>query len=106
MGAIDDKYDALGGADGILGIPIGNEQDAANGGRKRYFRKPGLHYGAIYSHPDTGAFEVHGSIWEKYNELEEEAGRLGYPLSDEEVAVDELGKNNQFQNGFIFFHED
>lgn len=111
MGEIDDKYDALGGADGILGIPIGDEQDAANGGRKRYFQKRRdngevQHNGAIYWHPETGAFEVHGSIWEKYDDLGEESSLLGYPVSDESITIDRLGRNNQFQNGFIFFHED
>ena len=57
LGAIADKYNQLGGANGLLGPVTTNEQPAPFGGRFNEFA-----HGVIYWHPNTGAHEVHGAI--------------------------------------------
>lgn len=90
-GKIGEKYAALGGARGALGPAIGNEADAAHGGRFHYFRN-----GAIYWHPELGqAYAVWGAIAVKYYEL----GRTeyGYPITDEMTTPDGRGRYNHFR---------
>jgi regulator of replication initiation timing len=65
------------------------------------------HYGgnaSIYCHPNTGAFEVHGLIRQKYSQLNWELTFLGYPLTDELPTPDGKGRYNHFQGGSIYWH--
>lgn len=94
MTAIDDKYAT---AAPLLGAPVSFEEDSADGGRFRNYE-----LGAIYWHPQTGAHEVHGAIFEKYRSLGAESGLLGYPLTDESPA-NRGGRYNHFVNGSIYW---
>ena len=99
MSEIDLKYQALGGAGGLLGQPTNEEcicPDAVG-----HFR----HYqgGSIYWHPLTGAFEVHGAIRQKWSSLGWEKSFLGYPTTDESGTPDGIGRFNHFQGGSIYW---
>jgi len=99
MTAISDKYAQLGGQAGFLGQQLGPEGPATNGGMKQEFQG-----GAIYWHPSTGAWEVHGLIRAAWLTLGGEGGAFGYPLSDETAAPDGIGRFNDFQNCSIYWH--
>jgi uncharacterized protein with LGFP repeats len=100
MSSIDIKYNQLGGNSSFLGRPTNVEQVCPDGvGHFRHYE-----YGSIYWHPDTGAFEVHGHIWMKWESLGREKSVLGYPITDEKATPDGEGRYNQFQNGFIHSH--
>ncbi|MEZ3181683.1 hypothetical protein KYY02_24255 [Streptomyces pimonensis] len=49
--------------------------------------------------PHTGAWEVHGSIWTKWNALGREAGVLGCPTADERPTSDGVGRFSTFSKG-------
>jgi hypothetical protein len=88
-GAIYDKYMELGGEGGILGYPVSDEWNAADGvGRFSDFE-----HGSIYWHPRLGraAFEIHGAIRERWDSLGTVTSYLGYPTSDE-MDWPQLGK--------------
>jgi hypothetical protein len=95
-GAIFSHYrDSLGGAAGVLGVPITDETTAPDGvGRFNHFQ-----YGSMYWTPSTGAHEVHGAIRDRWASLGWERSRLGYPTSDE-FAVSG-GRRNNFVHGSI-----
>jgi uncharacterized protein with LGFP repeats len=94
-GEILKKYQAVGGPDGSLGLPVGGEQPAPDGGRRQIFAG-----GAIYWSPHTGAHIVRGAIrtaWEfQYGGA---GGALGYPTSDPEPLPG--GSRSQFQRGTV-----
>ncbi len=97
-GPILAKYKALGGPAGF-GYPGTDIVTAADKtGRYAHFQAPGTTADnrSIYWSPDTGAWEVHGSIWVKWNELGRERGILGYPTSDERPTSDGVGRFNTF----------
>ncbi len=63
-------------------------------------------YADIYWHLTLGAFEVHGSIRDRYNNLGQTASVLGYPISDEYDIMKggiSVGKANNFQRGTIYW---
>lgn len=99
MSAISDKYAALGGASGFLGSPLGGEVAASDGGMKQDFQN-----GTIYWHRRTGAFEVHGAIRARWLTLGGEGSRFGYPISDETLARDGVGRFNNFENASVYWH--
>jgi alkaline phosphatase D len=92
-GIIGEKYEMLGGAGGLLG-PVLTEEDATYDGTGRWqqFKR-----GYIFWHPDTGAFEIHGPILDRWAELGWSQSELGYPLSD--VYDVPEGMESRFQNG-------
>lgn len=95
-GAIRDKYKDLGWEAGLLGYPISNETKTPdNVGR---FSVP---EGLDLLVAGNRAHEVHGTIRDKYKELGWEAGRLGYPTSDEYPVA--TGQRSDFQHGSITF---
>lgn len=97
QGAILAKYQSVGGVDGSLGLPVGDEQPAPDGGRRQIFGG-----GAIYWSPQTGAHIVRGTIrtcWEY--EYGGAGGSLGYPTSDEQPVPG--GWQSQFQHGTITY---
>ncbi|MEO8701243.1 MAG: hypothetical protein ABI867_14425 [Kofleriaceae bacterium] len=94
-GVIRDKWSELRWEAGILGYPITDETQTPDGaGRYNVFTG-----GSIYWTATTGAHEVHGVIRDKYAELGWEAGRLGYPTSDEVTVAS--GNRSDFEHGSI-----
>lgn len=99
---IQKKYRALGGRNGFLGDPTGPETSTPDGyGRFRHFQG-----GSIYWTPDTGAYEVHGAILQKWESLGWERSDLGYPITDESTTPDGIGRYNHFQYGSIYWTPD
>ncbi len=95
IGDIHRHYQALGGCNSFLGAALTDETTTPDGvGRYNVFRN-----GSIYWSPSTGAFEVHGTIRDKYAETGWEAGPLGYPTSDEYAVPG--GRRSDFQHGFV-----
>jgi len=95
IGEIAAKYDALGGCTSLLGPPITEERGTPDGvGRYSVFEQ-----GSIYWTPALGAHEVHGRIRDAWAQLGWEAGKLGYPISDEYAEGD--GRRSDFQHGYI-----
>jgi len=75
-GAIDARWQALGGKNGPLGSP--NSPEAAGDGSTRYVV---FERGAVYWSPPTGAQAVSGAIYDAWATLGYERGRLGLPTS-------------------------
>lgn len=95
VGKIAEKYDALGGCRSVIGPPITEERGTPDGvGRYSVFET-----GSIYWTPALGAHEVHGRIRDAWRDEGWEAGRLGYPTSDEYADGD--GRSNDFEHGKI-----
>ena len=85
-----------------LGDIIGTEiEDTVGGGRYLSFT-----LGAIYWHPNSGAHEVHGEIYKKWRKLGLGNSTLGYPITNEQVAVDGKGRYNDFMGGSIYWTEE
>jgi len=87
------------GANGLLGAATGPETTAPDGiGRFQNFAG-----GAIYWTPSTCGHEVHGAIVGEWNASGLSQGFLGYPLTDETVTPDGIGRYNHLQNGSIYW---
>ncbi|MCP4604684.1 MAG: hypothetical protein GY847_29880 [Proteobacteria bacterium] len=97
-GAIFQKWASTGYELGPLGYPTTDESDAVNGGRFNHFQ-----WGSIYWKWELGAWEVHGAIHQKWASLGYERGFLGYPISDERVAPDLIGRYSKFEGGSIYW---
>lgn len=95
LGAIDSRYEDLGGSGGFLGAPVGGEV-AAGTGRKRRYKN-----GEIWWSADTGAHEVHGSILQTFRG---HLARLGFPITDELDGNKSGSKISAFENGVIVWH--
>ena len=125
---VHSHYLGHGGAAGVLGSPIGEEEQLSDGCRQHY---RGVLYGA--QHPisvripaegpyascdqpnesgtpvestiawstRTGAHVVHGEIRHLWLELGGESGQLGYPVSDEMPTSDGRGRRSLFEYGEI-----
>ncbi|MDQ6837938.1 MAG: hypothetical protein M3137_06270 [Actinomycetota bacterium] len=92
-GAIYEKYGQLGGAPGLLGYPVTDENGTPDGrGRYNHFANDG----SIYWTPQTGAWSVHGAIRDHWAALRWEASPLGYPVTDENGTPDGQGRYNHF----------
>lgn len=101
--AIYDKWDQLGGKKSILGACIDTNcvTSAADDGIGRYNK---FKNGYIYWTSKTGAFELHGIIYDKW--VQEGAFRssiLGYPTSDVLPLPDGIGQYQWFQQGSIYW---
>ncbi|WP_394827275.1 peptidoglycan DD-metalloendopeptidase family protein [Pendulispora albinea] len=94
-GLIRDKWRDLKWETGHLGYPITDEFTPPDGqGRFNVFEG-----GSIYWTPWTGAHEVRGAIRDRWRDEGWEAGRLGYPTSDEyDVGGD---RQSDFEHGSI-----
>jgi uncharacterized protein (TIGR03382 family) len=98
-GLIEERYAALGGCSSTLGNPSTNMLTTLDGaGRYNNFT-----YGSIYWSFFTGAHEVRGAILSDWAGLNYENGPLGYPVSDELVTLDGLGRYNRFQHGAVYW---
>ncbi|KUG04066.1 hypothetical protein ASZ90_018512 [hydrocarbon metagenome] len=99
-GSILNKWLQKQGASGFLKFPTTDELVTPDQkGRYNHFEG-----GSIYWHPDIGAHEVHGLIRDKWQSLSWEKGLLGYPLTDELVMADGVGRYSVFQGGRIYYH--
>lgn len=100
-GLILSKYQALGETASLLGYPTSDQIPSLDGmGCYNNFD-----YGGIYCRPDTGAWEVHGAIYDKYILHGADMGNIGYPISDEYDAGD--GKRrSDFSFGYIAWSAD
>ncbi|MDC7996681.1 hypothetical protein [Gilvibacter sediminis] len=60
---------------------------------------------AIMFHESTGrAFEMHGSIYNRYKAMGSKAANLGYLITDEERATRTSGRKSLFSKGGIYWH--
>jgi uncharacterized protein with LGFP repeats len=101
VGAIDEKYRALGDCNSFLGVPITDEMGSPDGrGRYSVFE-----HGSIYWRADLGAFEVHGAIRDRWAQLGWEVGGIGYPITDQQTCPDSVGRYNVFEGGSIYWTE-
>lgn len=99
MGAIYEKWKAL----GARWIPETDELATPDGvGRYNHFNEDGA---SIYWSPGTGACAIWGDIRKRWAELGWERSYLGYPTSDE-GDIDESGRANSFQHGWIYWWGD
>ncbi|GAB3510309.1 AbfB domain-containing protein [Amycolatopsis cihanbeyliensis] len=107
-GPVLTKYVDLGGHRTAIGVPITDQHKTPDGiGRYNHFSHgPGA---SIYWSPDTGAHLIHGAIRKKWAELGWEKGLFGYPITDELVASDGVGRYNDFDypdGGSIYWSPD
>jgi uncharacterized protein with LGFP repeats len=103
MSLIDDRYAELGGSNGFLGAPVGDEDytDDSHDVRFRVFE-----YGAIYwvlRTAPTQVHEIHGAIWQLYQTLGMHNSFLELPVTDETGCPDGVGRFNQFVGGSIYW---
>lgn len=103
-GDIRAKYDALRGAEGVLGFPTTDETGTPDGvGRFNHFEG-----GSIYWTPSTGPMMVRGPVRDVWANQGWESGPLGYPVADHHVrviinpTVDPMEAFSVFQNGAVF----
>ena len=103
-GSILTKFLALGGPS-KCGFPVSNETDVKKGdsviGKYSEFENE-----TIYWSGNSGAFEVHGDIREKYRSIKGPLCDLGFPTSDE-VKIPNYsgaGQMNTFQKGSILWY--
>ena len=98
-GAIRARWQSLGWEKSFLGYPLTDETKTPdNIGRYNHFQG-----GSIYWSPNTGAWEVHGAIRQKYSQLGWEKSLLGYPITNETKTPDGIGRYNHFQHGSIYW---
>ena len=100
-GRIVTKWRAKGSYGGPLGWPIQDTEVLPDGvGRRSRFDN-----GAVYTQGSVGVWEVHGPIHNRYVQLDETTGSLGYPRSD----IYAVGDNNSrcdFQHGTLTYDPD
>lgn len=96
-GAILPVWVAQGCAAGRLGAPVALDGPAANGGISQSFQ-----HGAVYWSPTSGAHTVWGGIRTEWGSQGFEAGRMGYPTSDEIPAANG-GIRQTFQYGALYW---
>ena len=91
IGAIGDKWRAMGAGNSPLKQPVANEQPTFDGvGRWQQFQG-----GIISWHPSTGAHVVWGLIGELWIRLGRE--QFGYPITDELPTGNRRGLYNHFR---------
>ncbi|UJW33825.1 PQQ-dependent sugar dehydrogenase [Saccharothrix sp. AJ9571] len=100
---IRSKWLAMGGATGVLGMPITDELVGPNGGRYNNFSN----YASIYWHynsPGSGAWSIMSQIRDRWVFDGGAGGFLGYPVTDEWSTPDGIGRYNHFaNNGSIYW---
>jgi LGFP repeat len=88
-------------ANGFSDVPLSDDVIASVDGIG-YFRhfEGGL---SIYWSPETRAHEVHGGIGTLYRQSGGELSCLGYPVTDEKMTLDGVGRYNYFKNGYTYW---
>ena len=104
-GAILTRYKQLGGPH-IWGYPITNETDVRKDKNTVLGKFSEFEGCTIYWSQQTGAFEVHGDIRRKYNDLKGPLGDLGFPTSNEMdiPGYSGPGRFNTFHKGSILWY--
>jgi hypothetical protein len=83
LGDIRAKYNAIGGAKGVLGLPTTDELGTPDGiGRYNHFQK-----GSIYWKPNIGPMMLHTALRDLWAAQGWEWGFLGYPILDQHRKV-------------------
>ena len=99
IGAIRERWLAIGGSASPVGAPVTGELVAFDGvGRFTHFTT-----GSIFWTPGTGAQEVYGLIRARWGELRWESGPLGFPTTGERATPDGRGRYNHFQHGSVYW---
>lgn len=99
-GSIRAKWANLGWERSFMGYPVTDELVVNNAGaRVSHFQNASVYYS-----PDTGTYEIHGSIRKKWQDLDQVGLWLGLPTTDETPTPDGVGRYNHFQNGSIYWH--
>lgn len=97
IGAIRDRWIALGGTRSVVGAPLTAELTTPDRtGRYTVFER-----GSVYWTPRTGAHEVYGAIRDRWAAQRWEAGRLGYPTRGEYDVPG--GRATDFERGRILW---
>lgn len=82
-----------------IGYPTTDEITNPDGiGRRQHFTGSTIYWKL------NEAYSIGGAIADKWHELGAEQGMLGYPISDERVLPDGVGRMNRFENGVIYWH--
>jgi len=104
-GGILDKFLALGGVT-KWGFPLCNESDVVDKNKTVIGKFSDFESCTIYWSGATGAWEVHGSIRQKYQEIFGPLSELGFPTGDERniPGVSGAGRMNTFKNGSILWY--
>ncbi|MFC9766741.1 LGFP repeat-containing protein [Rhodococcus jostii] len=98
-GLILEKYRAMDGPRGSLGMPTSNEKVLPDQvGRVSVFE-----HGSIYWSPSSDAHPIWGRIGDKWGQKGWEGGFLHYPTSDELRNPDGHGLHQTFQGGSIYY---
>lgn len=98
LGAIRERWTALGRAQGFLGYPVSDEFcGLSGGGCAQHFQG-----GSLYHAPTAGTWFVLGAIRDRWAGLGWEGGSLGYPTSDEFCGLTAGGCAQHFQNGSLY----
>nr|WP_290227779.1 hypothetical protein [Trichocoleus desertorum] len=100
-GMIYGHYREFDDVKGFLGLPLSDEEEAPNGGRRSRFDG-----GDLYWRGDTGARAIYGAIRDRWLLLGGAGGFLGYPLTDEMAVMKgstQVGRFNRFQGGTIYW---
>ena len=99
-GAIRDKYNSLGAQFSFLTFPTSEELvNPDNYGRRQTFLN-----GPIYWSPHGGAHPVVNHFFAAWQRQGWESGILGYPLTDEIVNPDGVGRRQEFDGAGIYWH--
>jgi uncharacterized protein with LGFP repeats len=100
-GRIVTKWRQKGAYGGPLGWPIKDTETLPDTvGRRSRFDG-----GAVYTQGQIGVWEVHGPIYQRYRELDETTGSLGYPRSDVVVLGDGRSRVT-FEHGTLTYDPD
>ncbi len=95
QGVINSRYDALGAAGSVLGLPRTDEK-ATPDGRGRYNQ---FQSGVVYWTSATGAWPVRGPILTRWAQLGSERSSLGYPKGDQFAVTGGVRQN--FERGYL-----
>ena len=91
----------MGWETGPLGYPVTDEMGTPDGvGRFNHFANDG----SIYWTRATGAWSVHGAIYNLWAAMGGETSSVGYPTSDEYAVPG--GRQNNFVSGLINWNAD
>jgi hypothetical protein len=94
-GAIYARWMSLGGDTGLLGLPTSNEQ---YGSRPASYAYSTFQRGAIYAWL-AGVFEVHGDIYNAWQNAGGATGALGLPITEEHTSSG--NPVSVFQQGYV-----
>lgn len=98
-GMLGGGYQAIGGPDSELGLPIGFEEPLPDGrGRFQQFQ-----HGSLYWTPETGARVVSGAILAEWGRQGFEGGTGGYPVDSEVALRNRGGVVQSFEKGPFYF---